>query len=193
MTVAPSPGGSVGCRGLCRVDSLAARATLWLSIVGLVLCAALAISGLFLRRFYTPEASNAYSDIQQLHTTVAFGLLVRNVHRWSAHALLAVLGGLVLTVLPLAVRSASARWARVSLCGVLLFVALPWLALLAFSDASTRWTGLDRSKLPTGSIRWYGAHPLGVVGAVIAFVGAFMAALIRGRGSRRSSVTFRAN
>lgn len=103
-------------------------------------------------------------------------MLVRNVHRWSAHALLAVLGGLVLAVLQLSVRSASARWARVCLCGALLFVALPLLGALAFSDAATRWTGLDGSKLPLGLIRWYGAHPLAVVGAVVAFVDGLMAA-----------------
>src|SRR5205085_7411788 len=32
-----------------------------------------------------PTSAQAWNDIQSLHTGVAFGLLVRNMHRWAAH------------------------------------------------------------------------------------------------------------
>jgi quinol-cytochrome oxidoreductase complex cytochrome b subunit len=40
---------------------------------------------LFLMFFYRPTSVSAWSDIQTLQTSVAFGLLVRNMHRWAAH------------------------------------------------------------------------------------------------------------
>ena len=35
--------------------------------------------------FYRPTAAQAWDDIAALHTSVTFGLLVRNMHRWAAH------------------------------------------------------------------------------------------------------------
>jgi quinol-cytochrome oxidoreductase complex cytochrome b subunit len=35
--------------------------------------------------YYTPSAETAYADIEALSTNVAFGSLVRNMHRWGAH------------------------------------------------------------------------------------------------------------
>jgi quinol-cytochrome oxidoreductase complex cytochrome b subunit len=35
--------------------------------------------------FYIPSTTNAYTDILNLQTSVAFGLITRNVHRWGAH------------------------------------------------------------------------------------------------------------
>jgi quinol-cytochrome oxidoreductase complex cytochrome b subunit len=34
---------------------------------------------------YRPTTALAWQDISTLHTSVAFGLLVRNMHRWAAH------------------------------------------------------------------------------------------------------------
>ncbi len=45
----------------------------------------LTITGIFLMFYYTPTAERAYLDIQALSTDVAFGSLVRNLHRWGAH------------------------------------------------------------------------------------------------------------
>ena len=45
----------------------------------------LTITGIFLMFFYRPTATAAWDDISTLHTGVAFGLLVRNMHRWGAH------------------------------------------------------------------------------------------------------------
>jgi ribosome-binding protein aMBF1 (putative translation factor) len=49
----------------------------------------LTVTGIFLMFFYRPAAGAgqelAYLDMQNLHQQVAFGELVRNMHRWGAH------------------------------------------------------------------------------------------------------------
>ncbi len=45
----------------------------------------LTITGIFLMFFYRPATGDVYTDMLNLHTSVAFGLLVRNLHRWGAH------------------------------------------------------------------------------------------------------------
>ena len=41
-------------------------------------------TGIFLMFFYRPETSAACNDIRNPHTSVTFGFLVRNMHRWAA-------------------------------------------------------------------------------------------------------------
>ena len=45
----------------------------------------LTITGIFLMFFYRPSTEVVYDDMVALQTTVAFGQLVRNLHRWGAH------------------------------------------------------------------------------------------------------------
>src|SRR5689334_21550070 len=45
----------------------------------------LTITGVFLMFYFVPEASVAYNNIQQIQSAVAFGNLVRPMHRWAAH------------------------------------------------------------------------------------------------------------
>lgn len=45
----------------------------------------LTVTGIFLMFFYRPSTEVVYTDMSNLHTAVAFGQLVRNLHRWSAH------------------------------------------------------------------------------------------------------------
>jgi quinol-cytochrome oxidoreductase complex cytochrome b subunit len=45
----------------------------------------LTVTGIFLMFYYTPTAELAYADTAALSTDVAFGSLVRNMHRWGAH------------------------------------------------------------------------------------------------------------
>lgn len=45
----------------------------------------LTITGVFLMFYYIPSNNQAYSNIQALNSTVAFGFIVRNMHRWAAH------------------------------------------------------------------------------------------------------------
>src|SRR5260221_178043 len=45
----------------------------------------LTITGVFLMFYFVPEQRTAYLNIQQIQSAVAFGNLVRNMHRWAAH------------------------------------------------------------------------------------------------------------
>lgn len=55
----------------------------WLTFVLFVIEA---ISGIALMFYYRPAAEHAYADMQALRATVSFGL-VREIHRWGAHAM----------------------------------------------------------------------------------------------------------
>ena len=59
--------------------------TLCLGGLSFFLFILLTVTGIFLMFFYRPTAANAWQDIQTLQTSVTFGLLVRNMHRWGAH------------------------------------------------------------------------------------------------------------
>jgi quinol-cytochrome oxidoreductase complex cytochrome b subunit len=59
--------------------------TLCLGGLSFFLFILLTITGIFLMFYYAPTAENAYQDIQDLSTSVAFGSLIRNMHRWGAH------------------------------------------------------------------------------------------------------------
>ena len=61
------------------------RTTLRLGFIAAVLYGILFVSGTYLMFFYRPSVPDAYFDMHQLSTSVAFGQFVRNVHRWSAH------------------------------------------------------------------------------------------------------------
>ena len=45
----------------------------------------LTVTGVYLMFFYIPSETQAYSNILDIQSRVAFGLLTRNVHRWAAH------------------------------------------------------------------------------------------------------------
>ncbi|HVL53973.1 MAG TPA: selenite/tellurite reduction operon b-type cytochrome ExtP [Vitreimonas sp.] len=45
----------------------------------------LTVTGVYLMFFYVPSATQAYTDILTIQSTVTFGLLTRNIHRWAAH------------------------------------------------------------------------------------------------------------
>jgi quinol-cytochrome oxidoreductase complex cytochrome b subunit len=59
--------------------------TLCLGGLSFFLFILLTITGIFLMFYYTPTAELAYRDTAALSTDVAFGSLVRNLHRWGAH------------------------------------------------------------------------------------------------------------
>ncbi|MGH8873139.1 MAG: cytochrome b N-terminal domain-containing protein [Acidimicrobiia bacterium] len=59
--------------------------TLCLGGLSFFLFILLTITGIVLMFYYTPSAETAYADIEALSTNVAFGSLVRNMHRWGAH------------------------------------------------------------------------------------------------------------
>ena len=46
----------------------------------------LTVTGVMLMFYYVPSVDRAYTDIAALETNVRFGMLIRNLHRWMAHA-----------------------------------------------------------------------------------------------------------
>jgi quinol-cytochrome oxidoreductase complex cytochrome b subunit len=66
------------------------RATLRLGFIASVLFLTLFISGTYLMFFYHPVVPQAYFDMHTLHTSIAFGQFIRNIHRWSAHLMVLV-------------------------------------------------------------------------------------------------------
>jgi quinol-cytochrome oxidoreductase complex cytochrome b subunit len=66
------------------------KATLRLGFIATVLFAILFVSGTYLMFFYHPAVPQAYFDMHDLATSVAFGQFVRNIHRWSAHLMVLV-------------------------------------------------------------------------------------------------------
>ena len=61
--------------------------TFGLGLISFFLVVILFLTGGLLMFFYLPSVDRAYSDIVNLQTTVRFGSLLRNVHRWGAHLL----------------------------------------------------------------------------------------------------------
>lgn len=45
------------------------------------------VTGVLLMFYYRPTPEAAYLDMQLLDNTVMFGMLMRNLHRWTAHAM----------------------------------------------------------------------------------------------------------
>lgn len=66
------------------------RSTWRLGFVATVLFLILLATGVYLMFLYTPAVTMAYGDLQRLRTSVGFGQLLRNVHRWSAHLMVLV-------------------------------------------------------------------------------------------------------
>jgi quinol-cytochrome oxidoreductase complex cytochrome b subunit len=50
----------------------------------------LTISGVMLMFYYRPAVPHAYFDMKDLAFTVSAGVFLRNLHRWSAHAMVAL-------------------------------------------------------------------------------------------------------
>lgn len=59
--------------------------TLCLGGLSFFLFILLTVTGIFLMFYYRPTSPAAYFDLEALATDVAFGQLVRNMHRWGAH------------------------------------------------------------------------------------------------------------
>jgi quinol-cytochrome oxidoreductase complex cytochrome b subunit len=69
---------------------LSFRSTFRLGFIATVLFTILFVSGTYLMFFYHPAVPQAYFDMHNLATSVAFGQFVRNIHRWSAHLMVVV-------------------------------------------------------------------------------------------------------
>ena len=81
--------------------------TLCLGGLSFFLFILLTVTGIFLMFFYRPTAAAAWSDIESLHTQVSFGLLVRNLHRWTAHLMVVGVLAYGTSVLPRRIQSSA--------------------------------------------------------------------------------------
>ncbi|MDP6510638.1 MAG: cytochrome b N-terminal domain-containing protein [Dehalococcoidia bacterium] len=68
-----------------KTNTLRPAYTLGLGIMSLFLFLILIFTGGVLTFLYLPTIEQAYVFIQELHTSVPFGALMRNAHRWAAH------------------------------------------------------------------------------------------------------------
>ena len=64
--------------------------TMGLGLVSLFLLLILVVTGVLLMFYYVPSTTQAYDRMLDLRGTVAFGPILRNMHRWSAHGMVAV-------------------------------------------------------------------------------------------------------
>lgn len=72
-----------------HTNSLRAGYTFGLGLISLYLFLILTGSGVLLMFYYNPSTDLAYKSMKDLEYVVSFGVVLRNVHRWSAHAMVA--------------------------------------------------------------------------------------------------------
>src|SRR5271165_1954064 len=70
-----------------RTRLLEFNATWYLGTLSLGTFGILVITGILLMLYYHPSAPQAYSDTKDLQFVVSSGQFLRNLHRWSAHAM----------------------------------------------------------------------------------------------------------
>ena len=71
-------------------NSLKATYTWGLGLISFFLFLILTVSGILLMFYYVPSTTQAYDPMLDLRGTVAFGIFLRNMHRWAAHGMVAV-------------------------------------------------------------------------------------------------------
>lgn len=72
-----------------KESSVRFGATFYLGFITLVLFIILVTTGIFLMLYYRPSVPQAYWDMKDLQFVVSNGVFLRNLHRWSAHAMVA--------------------------------------------------------------------------------------------------------
>jgi len=70
-----------------RRRMLSFSATWYLGTLTLGTFFILVVTGILLMLYYHPSVPQAYSDVKDLKFVVSSGTLLRNLHRWSAHAM----------------------------------------------------------------------------------------------------------
>ncbi len=64
--------------------------TFALGLISGILFLVLSVTGLALMLYYVPYPPEAYRSMKDLQFVVTFGIVLRNMHRWSAHAMVGV-------------------------------------------------------------------------------------------------------
>jgi quinol-cytochrome oxidoreductase complex cytochrome b subunit len=73
-----------------RPETLRFRATWAAGLVSLLLLVSLTITGVYLMFYYYPHPDVAYRSMKDLAFVIPFGKVTRNLHRWAAHAMVAI-------------------------------------------------------------------------------------------------------
>ena len=73
-----------------RPASLKFRATWALGLIAVVLAGMLTATGVYLMFYYYPHPDVAWRSMKDLAFVVPFGVITRNLHRWGAHAMVAI-------------------------------------------------------------------------------------------------------
>jgi quinol-cytochrome oxidoreductase complex cytochrome b subunit len=73
-----------------RPASLRFRATWALGLISVVLAGLLTATGVYLMFYYYPHPDVAWRSMKDLAFVVPFGVVTRNLHRWGAHAMVAI-------------------------------------------------------------------------------------------------------
>ncbi len=73
-----------------RRHAVSVNYTLGLGGLSLYLFIVTGITGVFLMFYYVPATDQAYENMKDLEFVVFLGILMRNMHRWAAHGMVAV-------------------------------------------------------------------------------------------------------
>ena len=73
-----------------RLRAIRFTQTWFLGGFSLVSFLLLTVTGIFLMFYYHPSVPRAFEDMKDLQFVVSAGVFLRNLHRWSAHAMVAV-------------------------------------------------------------------------------------------------------
>lgn len=68
-------------------NSLRPGYTLGLGLISFYLFVILTVTGILLMFYYVPSVDRAYNDMKDLEFAVSYGMFLRNMHRWAAHAM----------------------------------------------------------------------------------------------------------
>jgi len=73
-----------------RLKAIAFTRTYYLGGLSAVTFFVLTVTGLLLMFYYHPSVPRAYEDMKDLEFVVSAGVFLRNLHRWSAHGMVAL-------------------------------------------------------------------------------------------------------
>lgn len=71
-------------------DTLKITKTFGLGLISFYLFIILTITGILLMFYFIPQTEIAYHNMHDLEFAVSFGMIIRNMHRWAAHGMVAM-------------------------------------------------------------------------------------------------------
>lgn len=72
-----------------HLNTLRLNYTFGLGLIAFFLFLILVVSGMLVMFYYIPSVQSAYSSMKDLEYVVTFGTVLRNMHRWAAHGMVA--------------------------------------------------------------------------------------------------------